>query len=380
MSNPPASPDFEFDPLHSTTVTLSEAAIDWAIQISQLEANVALQWQSFLRALALKGFQQWVEAGAWDMALYYDPERAPTAGINCRVGDFRLCLIVQGSLSDEVVPILTHTVNSPEDFAHLHVLLEVQEEARRVRILSGLRRDRLLAIQQTGRLVLNADGTCTVPVECFDSSPEDVLLYLNCLNPEQLAAPVEAPSAVTTSPFAAWRSRSVADVINVSYWLQNRLDEVANRLTWTLLPLVSPMATATGLRRSTADIRDILTEIAPEVMVPPNAKGAYTDCQFLGLPFRLYALTWTLVASEEPEWSLLLCLGPSGNSQLPPGVRLRIRDRTAVLIEQSLEPDSASTYLYGQVIGTWNEQFSATVELPDGTILSWPAFIFQPDT
>ena len=65
MSHSVESPhEFEFEPLGSTAVTLSQAAIDWAVQVCQHNVDVNQQWRTFLRAMALQGFQQWLEAGA----------------------------------------------------------------------------------------------------------------------------------------------------------------------------------------------------------------------------------------------------------------------------------------------------------------------------
>ncbi|NER83335.1 MAG: DUF1822 family protein [Leptolyngbya sp. SIO1D8] len=395
MSHSPESPDFEFDPLQSTTVTLPPAAVDWAIRISQLEATVANQWPTFLRALALRGFQQWVEAGALDVAVYYDAEQVPPTGINCRVGGFRLCLIPQGNLSDEVVRIPRETLDDSDHCAHLYVLVDVQEEEDRVTILSSLRRDRLLSHQPTAQRSLNPDDTYTVPVHCFDASPEDLLLYLNCLNPDNLMATVSSTAGVDTpvDPSAGLSPIELIsplgdELINVGRWLRDQIDEVANRLAWTLLPPMTQMDPVRAIRSPVEEIRDILTEISPVVTVPPNARGAYTDYQPFGLPIRLYALTWPLLEADVPEWTLLLCLGPSEGCQLPPGIQLRIHEGVseatanepgALLVGQTLAPDSESTYLYGQVVGTWDEQFVVTIELPNGTTLNWPPFIFQLD-
>lgn len=384
MSQPRESQDFEFDPLRSTTVTLPPAAIDWAIQVSQTD-EVLDAWPSFLRALALRGFQQWLEAGALDLAIYYEAEQAPPVGVNCRVGDFRLCLMAQGSLSDEVMRLDKATVDAAEQFAHLYVLIEVQEEIGQVTILSGLRRDRLLARQQSAPRILNADNTYTVPVEYFDTAPEDVLLYLTCLNPEQLTVP---RSSATSEPAYVEadqrlekleRPSSETTVINVGRWLQDQLGAIADQLAWTLLPPISQPDAAMAMRSVTEDITAVLAELSSEITIPSSARGAYTNCQSVGLPFRLYAFTWTVFAADVPEWSLLLLLGPVENSQLPPGLRLSICDSHSILVDQTLAPDSEATYLYGQVIGSWDEAFTLTITLPNGSTLNWPPFVFHSE-
>lgn len=378
--------DFEFDPLRATTVTLSQLSVDWAVQVSQQVSDPSQQWSTFLRAMALQGLKQWLEGGALDLALYYDPHQPPTSGINGRVGDYRLCLVAQGSLSDEVINIPTTTVDDACEFSHLYILAEVQEEVDQVTILAGLRRDRLLAQKQTLGLTPQADGTYRIPIHCFDTTPEDVLLYLTCLNPAQISglqlsgAETNAVTAIAVSQTSPQLVQN-REPINVGRWLLNQLDAVADSLAWTLMPPLTPANAIRSIRSPVEQLENILQELQPAgVTIPPTARGAYTDLQqTVGLPFRLYALTWTLYEPRPPEWTLFLFLGPAPGEQLPPGTRLIVRDATTILVEQTLSQINENGFLYAQAIGTWDEAFTATVELPNGNTLNWPPFVFQPE-
>ncbi|MBD0268850.1 MAG: DUF1822 family protein, partial [Cyanobacteria bacterium Co-bin8] len=306
-----------------------------------------------------------------------DQHRPPALGVNCRVSDFRLCLVAQGSLSDTVVAIPQATLDDASNFAHLYILAEVQEEADQVTILNGLRRDRLLAYHQQVGLTASNNGTYSIPVQCFDTAPEDVLLYLSCLNPEHLTAP--QPAATNQTRLQALTS-AAGGLINTGRWLQDQLDAVADSLAWRLMPPLAPANALMSIRTPTEQLEAVLRELEPSgITISPQARGAYTDLQPLGLPFRLYALTWTLFDSQTPEWSLFLFLGPVPGEQLPIGTRLTVRDDTTTLAEQTLNQEAESAYLYAQVIGTWDEQFTATIELPNGTALHWPPFVFRPD-
>ncbi|MFQ4136386.1 DUF1822 family protein [Nodosilinea sp. PGN35] len=376
--NPSPDPiDFEFSPLRATTAALSLEAVGWAAQMGQQVPDSAQQWPTFLRAMALRGLQHWLEAGALDLAFYYNRHQPPTPGINGRVGDYRLCLVAQGSLSDDEVTIPAVTVHDPTGFAHLYILAEVQEEVDQVTILAGLRRDRLLTLQQQGALIAESDDTYRLPITAFDSTPDDILLYLHCLNPAQLSQAAIAP----VLPVQAAPRRAS---INVGRWLQDQLDAAIEGLTWALLP---PLDLAGALRsRRVADpsepaeqLEQILRALQPTgVTIPASARGAYTDLQqTMGLPFRLYALTWPLFEPQPPEWTLFLFLGPAPGEQLPLGTRLIVRDAATILVEQTLSQGNENGFLYGQAIGTWEEAFTATVELPNGNTLNWPPFVFQ---
>ena len=188
MSHATESTEFEFEPSRSTTVTLSTAAIDWAVRVCQQDPDQSRQWPTFLRAMAVQGLQAWLESGADNLSLHGGAEPLPTPDSLYRVNDFRLAIVAQGSLSDDVVTIPKSSLDDAANFAHLYILAEVHDEADHVTILAGLRHDHLLAHRHRGDLISQADGTYIVPVAYFESSPEDILLYLNCLNPDQLTS------------------------------------------------------------------------------------------------------------------------------------------------------------------------------------------------
>lgn len=173
----------DLDPDQGTTVHLTTGAVNWAVEVCQDEIDTNHQWFCFLRAMAIRGLQQWLDQGAEALPLDYSRETAPQSGVNCQVKGFRLCLVVQGSLSDGVISIPRYTLKDPLNFAHLYILAEVQEEADQVKILAGLRRDRLVSFKESGNLALSRKGHYHVPLEDWDLSPEDLLLYLHCLNP-----------------------------------------------------------------------------------------------------------------------------------------------------------------------------------------------------
>jgi hypothetical protein len=54
-----------------------------------------------------------------------------------------------------------------------------------------------------------------------------------------------------------------------------------------------------------------------------------------------------------------------------------VRDAAGILVSQTPGPDLS--YLYAQVIGTWDEQFTVTIEMPNGSTLDWPPFAFHPE-
>lgn len=198
---------------------------------------------------------------------------------------------------------------------------------------------------------------------------------------------IAAPGIYKNAPFTL--PDMSKGLLNAGRWLQNQLDETAAHLAWTLLP---PLTATTplrseettiyyaGIRKLMPEFETILIDLQPVgVVIPPNARGAYRDFQALGLPVRMYAFVWSRVEVYPPEWLLFIALGPTTGEQLPTGTRLIIEDQQTRLSEQVLTPAAGATYLYTQVAGTWDEQFTATIQLPSGESLAGPPFIFAPN-
>ena len=80
---------------------------------------------------------------------------------------------------------------------------------------------------------------------------------------------------------------------------------------------------------------------------------------------------------EMPEWNLLLVLGAKPNNYLPQGLKLKLEEGDTILDEKVVSEDTADSYVYTQVIGELNEQFSASVILNNGEIFAFPNFAFN---
>ena len=180
-------------------------------------------------------------------------------------------------------------------------------------------------------------------------------------------------------------SEVTRSVINVKTWLANELDELAQNLAWTLLP--PPEFAASGLRDleiidrhrlSTAEeFAAIITNLRNSGEdIPEDARGACQDFNLASHALRLFAVTWTLEESENiPEWSLLVVLGGVDN-YLPQGLKLEVRESETILDEKIVAEDTAA-YLYTQVIGELNEQFTVTITLANGDRVIFPTFVFS---
>ncbi|MBE9080413.1 DUF1822 family protein [Romeria aff. gracilis LEGE 07310] len=361
----------DFAPLTEETIMLSNSAIDWAAGVCRDISDDDEQWKTYLRAFAVAGFNQWLKEGALSLVGDYERQQPPEIGVNMQVGGQRLCILPMGSLSEDQVIVPVSAI-AGDRAADLYVLIEVQEEADRVRIVAGLRRDQLLRHHQNGDLLQINTQRISVPLRLFEETPEQLLLYLSCLEPVTETLSAAAATADRDNPVAL--DALSAGVINTSRWFKNQLDDISSRLAWTLLP---PMVPATAMRPVRDTVDNIVQELTSHnIALPPEAKGVGGSIEVGGIPCQFYAWVWPLETQEVVEWSLLLMLGPEPGATLPAGTELIIDDQSEVIARQTFTEEDVATYLFTQVAGTIEEQFSVQICLPTGEITKLPTFGF----
>jgi hypothetical protein len=424
--------------LSSSDVELSAEQVNRALEISEPIVNSRRRWQTYLNALALIGFEQWLEEWASDLAVadsncsVYQPEYANLfEGVaNLQVGQFKLCLIISSGLSDTVVSVSRAVIDLPQFVPHFYVWMEVLEEQMQVRVCGYLRHDQLVHQQQVKAAAISSEWAYLLPLDWFILSPNVLLLELHHLEATKIPLPSAAPkellsttqlrsklvevhTQLCSSKYLAeevltwqegatllmhpeivnelyrqsiYRNQQPIDspsglaqhTINVGCWLQGQLDRFAQELSWVLMP---PFAFADSMLRSTAAFDEVASELANRgISIPSGARGAYQDLRESNSVLRLYAVTWAMpFTQQEPEWTLLLTLGTPTGARIPIGTRLQIRDATQLLAESVATADRQDSYLCIQVAGSWAEQFRVTVESSNGVATDLPPFAFNPD-
>lgn len=430
----------DYEALPAETINISPELINQAVELSTQIPNEELQWQTYLNALAMFSFEEWLGTRAIDLNIHRDPQVVQPATVNAipafchlQVNGFKLCLLATGSLTDEEVSLPRSIVDLPEFIPHLYVLVEVQEE-QEIAIISGFLSYRQLVNQLANvNLQADEDWTYQLPFDWFEPDPEKLLLYLRCLEPSAINLPanidrkkqlsqvrseleallpqLQSPSrqlwevltwkqgeAVLTSPeLLEWvyqlqtqkvetlqtisRQNHLTDILklltqpalNVGRWLWNELDELADELSWKLLP-------SFAMRSPTEEFAALVTQLKQTgVNIPLQGCGAYLDLRLAGIPLRLYAVTWPLESDSIPEWTLLLVLGCAPGTSLPPGLKLRVSDQTSILVEEALDEQQNDSYLFTSVIGSREEKFIVTVSLAPGIEHTFPPFSFNPE-
>lgn len=355
-------------------ITESVKAEQGQLQVNFLQVN---SLQVYFQALGLVAFEEWLKKREPNLLVnrkktsLSHPESAQeiNAVCNLQVGEFKVCLIPSVGFSDELIDIPRVVINDPELAAHLYVVVGVEDELEVAAVRGFVRYDELVNL--TSKIPVLSDDSYEVSFASFHQQTDELLLYLQCLSAVDIPSPIldkqsnEIQKIIQDFPQKA---------INVGLWLQNKLDEVAQELSWSLLPApsLSPLRFKKSTTNPVEDLESILTQIG-DLEIPAVAARSYGNIQLGENQLRLYTLAWCLPDTED-EWSLLVILGAVPPNNPPLGVKLGISDLTGVLDEQVLEEHSDC--LYAQIVGTKQEKFLVTVTSADGKAESSVPFEF----
>lgn len=371
----------DLEALPPRAIALTTDQVEQARQRSRSVADPTQQWQIYLNTLSLLGFEQWLNQRASDISM--DQAQNPIEQPYLIINDFKVCLIPTESQPDQV-EIPSIAIAAPELAAHFYVAIAVYEEQSQIAIHSFLRYDQLTA--QIQFLHPDIDNLYAISIRDFEDDLDRLLLYLRCSNPSAIPLPSNSLTA-NRQPLIANSYERTTPFINIRRWLQNELDEVAQQLSWVLLP---PIASEGSLRIKakarqqpsfTEDFDEIIKQLVRKGMtLPVDTRAAYQNMMIGTVAARLYAVAGAIITAEQPpEWSLLVILGPKLQRQLPRGTQLQVSDRTEVLVQQILSDQTEDGYLFAQIVGTWEEQFVVTLTVPDGATLTLPPFGFQAE-
>lgn len=296
----------DFEALPVEAFPLKPEQIEQAVELSNQVVNEQRQWQTYLHALAWLGFESWLDSRAPELMINSDncsiwqPSYANVIDgvFNLEVGQFKLCLLTNGTMSDRLIAVPRAVVDLPEYAAHFYVVVNVQEEQEAATVEGFISYDELLEDIQSANLQPSPDWTYELSWSWFNPEPDNLLLYLRCLEPAAITLPAlpkqrltileniqseleplipqlqksETPlwqimswetalplltsselldwlyqlqtgktspihkAAALTNQLAQTGQRLVEETINVGLWLQNELDEISRSLSWILLP------------------------------------------------------------------------------------------------------------------------------------------------
>lgn len=374
----------DLEPISVKAIALTDEQIDQARRQSCALTTPTEQWQAYLNTLALVGFEQWLHQRASDISinssqhLMVQSSEVFSMVCNLVVNDFKICLIPVESQPDEV-ELPSDAIASPELAAHFYVTVVIYEEQSQIVVHSFLRYDQITT--QLRSLQLDVNHLYSIPIAHFNPDLNRLLLYLRCSQPS--AIPLPSPPFIANSQQLTANSYPLtASSINIRRWLQNELDELAQQLSWVLLP---PLTLENAMRLTARIVNQptpqegfegVIKQLVRNGMtLPSDARVAYQDLDIGKVTTRLYAIAGTLSNDHSPEWTLLLILGPRSYTPLPRHTQLQISDSNTLLTQQTLAQQDS--YLYAKVIGTLDEQFQVTITVPDSDPLTLPPFVFS---
>lgn len=385
----------DVDVLSPEAISLTSTQIQQAIQLSQGCSEPDRQWQAYLGTLAQIGFAHWLQERSPDLAASIQPKPLPQDFVSSiplsllQVGDYTLCLLTVSSAIEDRITIPITVVNETDYIPHFYVLIEVWEEQDYVSVYGYLCRNQIAIQKQTVPPSTGALAAAWLYLDWFDSNVDTLLLYLRCLHPDAILSTVthdltstQDSIAIQDSTAKSQLSHSISHIptINVGCWLRDRLDDVAQELSWVLLPPLAVTFRDTIIATEQFD-SVTMALLKQGIAIPSHARGAYQNLVWEDVALRLYVVTWQEHQSTQAvqEWSLLLVLGAQSGDELPVGIRLIVEDNLQQLDEQILRERQPDAFLFTRVIGAWNEQFKVTIAVDNDAIIRLPPFRFQPN-
>ncbi|NEP01673.1 MAG: DUF1822 family protein [Symploca sp. SIO2E9] len=384
--------------LQPQLIELESEDFDFAKKTSNQYRDEVHKWRTYINALALCGFEHWLNEQIDNLVINqhnYSISESYSQDINAvcnlKVGEFKLCLLAKESMLDEVVAIPKAALDVPELAAHFYVVVEVDEEQEEAIIRCFVRYDQLdeyrqtEGLQESGFSLYLKDGNYELPLSLFDPELNHLLQNLRFLKPKAILLPtISAP--VKSHALKELASSLPQKAINTARWWQGEMGELAESLSWQLLP-ASTFA-AVSMRRSshrTVDeqhnkYQDIVRELAKKegLRIPSQARGSCKELNLDEITLQLSVVTWShSEASEEQtgEWVLLLILEALSENKLPHGTKLRVSSGGSLVSE---DVSKGNPYLHTAVLGYRNEAFAVTIALSNGSTIASMPFVFQP--
>jgi Protein of unknown function (DUF1822) len=204
--------------MQSETIWLDPAQFEQARALASPSVSEACQWQMYLNALALLGFEQWLHKHASNHSVDRTQCINDIGAIyNLKVDEFKLTLIAKEHVLDELAEIPRAAIAQPERVAHFYVLLEISEEQEQMTIRGFLRCDRLMHDLNPVNQQPLQDGYYHIPLSAFDPDPNHLLYYCDFLDPAAIPLPALSIAREAMLETAFWQETR----IELGQWLQD---------------------------------------------------------------------------------------------------------------------------------------------------------------
>ena len=197
----------DFESLSEGGIAITPEQIDRAVELSDRVIDPERRWQTYLNALALFGFEDWLQSRDNSLSINSDncsvkqPSYASFIDgvFNLEAGKFKVCLLTNGVAIDEFITVSRAVIDLSEYAAHFYVLVNVMEEQEEVSIDSFIGYNEVIERKRAANLAPDADWTYELPLTWFNPEPDDLLLYLRCLEPSAISKRSASQVALPTT-------------------------------------------------------------------------------------------------------------------------------------------------------------------------------------
>lgn len=323
------------------TIWLEPEQIEQAKAMSDRALTEVQQWQSYLDALALLAFEQWLSDRLPEYAVQRSPKPIESV-VYLEVNGFTVCLITAEHVLDETVRLPQAVVEQSELAAHFYVVQEVSEEQALVMVRGFCRYDELIRDRHHDQV---QDGYYQLPLSFLDAEPNHLLFYCRSLQPSAIALPTSA-SPIATERFLGSLANTTT---TLTQWLQGAFDE-----SWQAIDqLINPEAYVSLSTRS----------------IEPGTKRGKLINLGVQLGQRTVALLVNVTSEAEGKLGVLVQLHPTGEARyLMPNLTLSLRSQAGKTL-QAVTSRSQDNYIQLKPFkGRSGTRFSVAIHLGNETV------------
>ncbi len=289
------------------TIWLEPEQMEQAKTMSERARSETQRWESYLNALALLAFEQWLSDRLPEYAIVRSPK--PIESISyIQVNGFTVCLLAVEHVLDETVRVSQAVVEQTALAAHFYVVQEVSEEQALVTVRGFCRYDEL---SRNCHHYQVRDGYYQLPLSFLDAEPNHLLFYCRSLQPSAIALPTSA-ATVATERFLGSLAKPTT---TLTQWLQGAFDE-----SWQAIDqLINPDAYLSFSTRT----------------VEPGAKRGKLINLGVQLGQQTVALLVNVTPEAEGKLGVLVQLHPTGETRyLSPNLTLSLRSQTGKMLQE----------------------------------------------
>ena len=204
-------------------INLESEEFTRALKISQKVTDERGKWQTYLNALALLGFVEWLQEQIPNTKINTEqssifqsvPKTITNTVHNLQVGAFKLCLIVVSNLQNESITLASNAIKTIELASHFYVLIQVLEEEAELIVHGFIRHDEIMKYHKSfdKSMEEHCNTDFNISVSYFDPEVNNLLLCTRFLKADAIPLPANPPSVAT------YTSKSIESLVNLGEWL-----------------------------------------------------------------------------------------------------------------------------------------------------------------